>query len=538
MAIFDALIDDVASRFGLGANAGPLIREVLAGVTGSPGGVNGFLNTLKSSGLAPEVASWLGHSDAAGLTGQQIERALGSTMLGGIASRLGLGSGIVSTAVGYALPKLIGLLTPGGVVPSTLPAEVTNFLSAAPAAAVRRVVAPTAQVAPSRIDVYHSPPVHDEPALTSWLWPLLGALAILGLGLLFWPGNRTVAPPVAQAPVVTPAPPPVTLPAHLALANDNGVIHVSGSVHDEDTKTSILNALKAVFGADKVQGDVGIDLNRGAAPWLVNFRNAVEAVKTAGVRAVFDGNSVNVGGSISDAQRDGIINSLKSVLGSGLIFGPLAEKASMEKEAVGKTAMTSVEKATVDKSDTATADQATVDKTTTAAVDKAAADKAAVDKAAEDKAAADKLADLAASSNTKAAAELADLKSGYAAKDLIAALNDAVVNFPTGSAEVPASTTAFLQSAAGHLIELGKQLAPGSVLKIAGYTDNTGDPAANLVLSQKRADAIRDAMIKAGGNPDMLVAKGYGSADPIASNDSPEGRFRNRRIEYQITKAP
>ena len=536
MAIFDALIDDVASRFGLGANAGPLIREVLAGVTGSPGGVNGFLNTLKSGGLASEAASWLGHSDAAGLTGQQIERALGSTMLGGIASRLGLGPAIVSTAAGYALPKLIGLLTPGGVVPSTLPAEVTNFLTAAPAAAVRRVVAPTAQVAPSRIDVYHGQPVHDEPALTGWLWPLLGALAILGLGLLFWPTNRTaVAPPVAQAPVVAPAPPPITLPAHLALTNDNGVIHVTGSVHDEDTKTSILNALKAVFGADKVQGDIGIDLNRGAAPWLVNFRNAVEAVKTNGVRAVFDGNSVNVGGSISDAQRDGIINSLKSVLGSSLIFGPLADKASMEKEAVDKTATAALDKPAMDKATTAAVDKTADDK---AAADKAAAAKAAADRAAEDKASADKLADLAASSNTKAAAELATLKSGYAANDLIAALNDAVVNFPTGSAEVPASTVAFLQSAAGHLIDLGKQLAPGSVLEIAGYTDNTGDPAANLALSQKRADAIRDAMIKAGGNPDMLLAKGYGSADPIASNDTPEGRFRNRRIAYQITKAP
>jgi outer membrane protein OmpA-like peptidoglycan-associated protein/uncharacterized protein YidB (DUF937 family) len=505
MAIFDALIDDVASRFGLGANAGPLIREVLAGVTGSPGGVNGFLNTLKSSGLAPEVASWLGHSDAAGLTGQQIERALGSTMLGGMASRLGLGSGIVSTAAGYALPKLIGLLTPGGVVPTTLPAEVTNFLSAASAAAVRRVAAPTAQVAPSRIDVYHSPPVHDEPALTGWLWPLLGALAILGLGLLFWPGNRTVAPPVAQAPVVTPAPPPVTLPAHLALANDNGVIHVSGSVHDEDTKTSILNALKAVFGADKVQGDLGIDLNRGAAPWLVNFRNAVEAVKTAGVRAVFDGNSVNVGGSISDAQRDGIINSLRSVLGSGLIFGPLAEKASMEKDAVDKAA--------------------------TAALDKVAAPP---DTAAADKAVADKVSDLVAGANSKAATELATLKSGFAGKDLIAALNDSVVNFASGSAEVPAAMTAFLQSAAGDL----KQLPSGSVVEIAGYTDNTGDSLSNVALSQKRADAVRDALIKGGANPDMLVAKGYGGADPIASNDTPEGRFRNRRIEYQITKSP
>ena len=83
-----------------------------------------------------------------------------------------------------------------------------------------------------------------------------------------------------------------------------------------------------------------------------------------------------------------------------------------------------------------------------------------------------------------------------------------------------------------------KHLAPGTVLEIAGYTDNTGDAAANITLSQQRADAVRNGLIKDGIDPAILVAKGYGSANPIASNDLLEGRFRNRRIEYQITKAP
>src|SRR5271168_4155071 len=116
MAIFDALIDDIGARFGLGSSAAPLVREALGMVTGSPGGLGGFLNTVKSGGLASDVASWLGNANAAPLAPQQVERALGANTLSGIASRLGLGSTIVSTAVGYALPKLIGLLTPGGVV--------------------------------------------------------------------------------------------------------------------------------------------------------------------------------------------------------------------------------------------------------------------------------------------------------------------------------------------------------------------------------------------------------------------------------------
>ena len=109
-----------------------------------------------------------------------------------------------------------------------------------------------------------------------------------------------------------------------------------------------------------------------------------------------------------------------------------------------------------------------------------------------------------------------------------------MINFASDSADVPASTREFLQKAADDL----KQLPTGHVVEIAGYTDNTGDEALNVALSQRRADAVRDALIKFGAAPDMLVAKGYGSTDPIASNDTPEGRKRNRRIEYHIVKTP
>ena len=78
MAIFDALIDDMAQRFGLGANAGPLVREALTLITGSQGGIGGFLNLFKTAGLSSEVASWLGHSNAAPLAAPQIDKVLGA----------------------------------------------------------------------------------------------------------------------------------------------------------------------------------------------------------------------------------------------------------------------------------------------------------------------------------------------------------------------------------------------------------------------------------------------------------------------------
>ena len=137
-----------------------------------------------------------------------------------------------------------------------------------------------------------------------------------------------------------------------------------------------------------------------------------------------------------------------------------------------------------------------------------------------------------AHSNDKANAEVASLKPGIVPQDLVTALNDSAITFPSSSAEVPQSARDFLTKAAGDL----KQLPPGYVLEIAGYTDDSGDAAINRRLSQRRADAVRDALIAGGAKPDMLMAKGYGSADPIASNDTPEGRARNRRIEYRVVK--
>lgn len=314
MAMFDPLINDIASRFGLGSNAAPLVREALALITGAQGGVGGFLNLFKTAGLSSEVASWLGSSTAAPLAGPQIEKALGASAVAGIANRFGLGQAAVSTALGYAIPKLIGLLTPNGVIPTSLPAEAERFLSPAPA---------TAQAAPKRIDVYKTPEAKTATGLPGWLWPLVGALAILGIGWFLWP--RPAENPVAQAPASAPvaqtqapAPTPVRA-ATLTLANENGVVQYTGSVHDEQARTSIVDALKAAFGADRIKGDIAVDPNLAAAPWLANLRAALDALKVPGVKAAFEGGSVNVGGAIVDADRENIVASLKSALGSGLV---------------------------------------------------------------------------------------------------------------------------------------------------------------------------------------------------------------------------
>jgi outer membrane protein OmpA-like peptidoglycan-associated protein len=71
-------------------------------------------------------------------------------------------------------------------------------------------------------------------------------------------------------------------------------------------------------------------------------------------------------------------------------------------------------------------------------------------------------------------------------------------------------------------------------VEIQGHTDSSGDDFFNLKLGQERADSVKRALVKRGVPPVRLVAKGYGEGSPIAPNDTPAGRAKNRRVEFVI----
>lgn len=85
-----------------------------------------------------------------------------------------------------------------------------------------------------------------------------------------------------------------------------------------------------------------------------------------------------------------------------------------------------------------------------------------------------------------------------------------------------------------HKLLQAMEFNPKMKVEIAGHTDNVGDPKANLNLSQKRADAIVQWLVKKGISPDRLISKGYGDKFPVADNSTPEGRKKNRRTEIRI----
>ncbi|MFT5823612.1 MAG: outer membrane protein OmpA-like peptidoglycan-associated protein [Crocinitomix sp.] len=78
------------------------------------------------------------------------------------------------------------------------------------------------------------------------------------------------------------------------------------------------------------------------------------------------------------------------------------------------------------------------------------------------------------------------------------------------------------------------KLKPELKIEIGGHTDNEGSEASNLTLSDARAKAVKKYLISKGIKADRMVAKGYGEANPIAENDSENGRALNRRTEIQI----
>ena len=71
-------------------------------------------------------------------------------------------------------------------------------------------------------------------------------------------------------------------------------------------------------------------------------------------------------------------------------------------------------------------------------------------------------------------------------------------------------------------------------LAIYGHTDNVGESEANLELSTKRAEAVKNYLILEGIDPARLQSKGFGESNPIADNSTEEGRAKNRRTEFVI----
>jgi OOP family OmpA-OmpF porin len=108
-------------------------------------------------------------------------------------------------------------------------------------------------------------------------------------------------------------------------------------------------------------------------------------------------------------------------------------------------------------------------------------------------------------------------------------LGKATIRFETGRADIDRDSAGLLD----RLIEIAFR-CPSANIEIAGHTDAEGEEAANQTLSEKRAQAVVDHLVRAGLPADRFTAAGYGSAQPLAPNETGDGRAQNRRIEFVV----
>ncbi len=101
------------------------------------------------------------------------------------------------------------------------------------------------------------------------------------------------------------------------------------------------------------------------------------------------------------------------------------------------------------------------------------------------------------------------------------------VNFRSNSADLTQKAKTVLEVVANRLVKEGRRV------EIAGHTSNTGSAEYNMMLSQRRAQAVVNYLISKGVDPDLLSARGYGITDPIATNATREGRNANKRVELR-----
>ena len=101
--------------------------------------------------------------------------------------------------------------------------------------------------------------------------------------------------------------------------------------------------------------------------------------------------------------------------------------------------------------------------------------------------------------------------------------------FETGKATLTPQSRLELEKA----IEL-MRVNPSMIIEIGGHTDNVGDDNYNMKLSHDRAKSVRDYLVNGGINSERIQAKGYGELNPVATNDTEDGRKANRRTEFVI----
>lgn len=320
--------------------------------------------------------------------------------------------------------------------------------------------------------------------------PWIALLILLLLLLFFW--RSCVGPKV---PANTGA---NGNPASLSFSSgtDGSLNNCQATVGNEALGSSIAHAVSTVFGADKgcpSSVDPATSTTLPGQEKLADILSLIKSVPGASVEWV--GNKLSISG-VNPEETQKLVSQIKA-LAPEL---DVAATGAAVTDTVANTASSAVA-------------------ATASAADNAAN---AVTGTAED------IAKSVGNSIDSAKSALGSLSTQSNAADVAKALNLQIINFATGSNNIPPKNKEVLDEAAAVIKKL-----PNASFSVNGYTDSKGNADSNKALSERRAKAVVDYLVSKGVDASKLTAVGHGADNPVADNNTEDGRFKNRRIEFE-----
>lgn len=464
---------------------GELVLEKLIGDTDTPVNGAGLLSALSQTlgtqfGISQDTASTLSlaglplaYSKLKQLAGEQGVFAFLSP------EKDNLIAGLPTWLTALLPAGLIGGLGLGSLaaapVNPLVATEVAPVVPVTPVTPVTPVASAPTPVAPVSAPVVVQK-TEDKKESGGFLKALLPFIAALILALIAWLMLKSCQKQPVQV-AVPPAPTPEqvekvnAVPATLRLALDetgNGLYAFDANVGSEGFGDELTNVVASVFGVtDKAKVNVGKDIAK-EMPVMQYLPQLLGFMKGVPDASVsIDGKTIRLNASNPEALAK-LINDIKTALPADFV----------------------VEAEPVLDAETAVAQSLEAAKT-------------AID----------------------------GLTASSTADELVRALNLQIINFASGSSQIPTANQEILDKAAVLMNEIDNVR-----LNIVGHTDNQGSMQSNQKLSESRAKAVRDYLVSKGVNGELLSIHGASFTEPVASNATEQGRFANRRIEFALSK--
>lgn len=490
--MFDTLLNSVASRFGLSADKAKQLLGLLIALIFNEkrGGAAGFVDLFRSRGLGGLVDSWIGDGPNQPIEAGQLEHVLGANEIDTIASQVGVERGVAASALAALLPNAFNTLTEDGRIPTSIPDRIRGFMD-------------------DLGDFFRG----------------IGAGA-LGLGTAAVGGVARAADRVGDA------------------------------IGDAGTAT-VRPVERAVDAPTAVHREVARDTSSGIGKWLpwlllaglviaallffrgCNRQEAVPAPAPAPTTAATpattpanrgftfanDAGNVTVGGTLaSEAERTRLVDALKANFG----MDNVRDDISIDTTAAPAGWMDRLIAMLPDLRANGLKFGFEGDRLNLDTSGMSEADRFAISQRFRNEFSGFEISGLW----DQAMAALANLRDGFTGNDLVKALDLSNIYFDTGKATITRDSMETLSKAAEYI----KKAPADTRIEVSGHTDSEGDDAANMTLSQQRADAVVSKLQELGVAAGTLAAKGYGETRPVGDNATEAGKALNRRIDFSVAQ--